>query len=1040
MLILIATTVLSAFPVPTNSEKDTTIPLLPAQQAVKKIRLPDGFSARVFAAEPEVRNPIDMAWDAQGRIWIAENYTYADRQQRFDLTLRDRIVVFQDADADGVVDGRTVFTDDVQMLTSVEVGYGGVWLMCPPNLMFIPDRNGDAKPDGPANVVLDGFTVADANYHNFANGLRFGPDGWLYGRCGGSCPGRIGPPGIPDDQRMDLEGGMWRYHPTKRLVEVLTTGTTNPWGHDWNRYYEAFFVNTVNGHLWHMIPGSHLVRPFTLDPNPYAYELIDLHADHWHFDTGTAWQDSRDGAANAFGGGHAHSGAMVYLGATWPEQYHDRLFTLNFHGRRANQERLDRNGSGYLAKHEPDFFTSDDPWFRGMDLSYGPDGNVFVLDWSDTGECHEHTGVHRTSGRIYKIVYDAGTPERLVDVKDQRVRDVDDQRLVTLHLAKNEWYTRQSRLELIRRATAGTLSDRARELLRTSSTDRRLTPDLRLRFMLTRYSVGDAPVDFLGSQLDDENAHVRAWAVRLLTDTWLIDDARRPAVGRIPAADRDESSLDDQQKTIDRLTRLARTESRPLVRLTLASTLQRLPLRHRVGMAAELSSHAVDADDHNLPLMVWYGLMPVAESHAVELAGLVARCRWPKTRRLISRRLAEQLTTRPEGVDRLLDVAADSIDSDSVAKRTVAPEPVDQEPELSVAGDILAGLRKGFVGWRRAAEPTRWGNLRDRLSTVKDPQIREDIQQLNVLFGDGRAMDTVIQVVNDDTADYAARKAALRTIIQAQPKQLRSICTRLLRNQKLNVLAAKGLARFDDRAIGNAIVNNYRRFRAPARPTIISILVSRRTFAAAMLDAMEEGKTLTADQLTAFDVRQLHSLGDTTLSMRIRKLWGEVRESEQAKKEAIEQLRATLQQPAEIANRDLAEGRSLFNKTCAKCHRMYGEGELIGPDLTGANRNNLDYLLENILDPSAVVSKDYRMTILELEDGRTLNGLVVTENPTTLTLQTQNELTVVLKKDVEHRTLTPLSPMPDGLLDSLSPIQIRRLMAYLQHPIQVPLP
>ena len=203
----------------------------------------------------------------------------------------------------------------------------------------------------PSEVILDGFDVAQENYHNFANGLRFGPDGWLYGRCGGSCPGRIGVPGTPLKDRIALEGGIWRYHPTRKTFEVLATGTTNPWGHDWDAFGECFFVNTVNGHLWHLIPGSHLVRPFTLDPNSHTYELIDQHADHWHFDTGQKWSDSRNGAANEYGGGHAHCGTMIYLADDWPARFHGKLFTFNFHGRRANQEILVRQGSGYVGQH-----------------------------------------------------------------------------------------------------------------------------------------------------------------------------------------------------------------------------------------------------------------------------------------------------------------------------------------------------------------------------------------------------------------------------------------------------------------------------------------------------------------------------------------------------------------------------------------------------------------------------------------------------------------------------------------------------------------
>ncbi|MFM8705766.1 MAG: PVC-type heme-binding CxxCH protein, partial [Planctomycetia bacterium] len=297
-LLAACATAADPFPEPRDSEPAERGSPMPAAEAAATVSLPPGFTATLAAAEPAVQNPIALAWDARGRLWVAENYTYAERTQRFDLSLRDRVLILEDTDGDGTLDRRKVFTDTVQMLTGIEVGHGGVWLICPPRLLFIPDRDRDDLPDGPAETILDGFDVAQANYHNFANGLRFGPDGWLYGRCGHSCPARIGRAGCPDERRLPMTGGIWRYAPKTGRVEVVATGATNPWGHDWNAEGEGFFTNTVNGHLWHMIPGAHFRQMHGGDPNPHSYETIDHHADHFHFDTGAGWQKSGDGSAS----------------------------------------------------------------------------------------------------------------------------------------------------------------------------------------------------------------------------------------------------------------------------------------------------------------------------------------------------------------------------------------------------------------------------------------------------------------------------------------------------------------------------------------------------------------------------------------------------------------------------------------------------------------------------------------------------------------------------------------------------------------------
>ena len=279
------------FPKPYDSE--THGQPMPAAEAARSFKMPPGFKVTVFASEPDVRQPIAMTFDPRGRLWVAENYTYAEAKLRYDTNLSDRVLIFEDTDHDGHFDKRTVFYDQAKVLTSVEVGLGGVFLLCPPRLLFIPDRNHDDIPDGEPEVLLDGFDVTGGNHHTFANGLRWGPDGWLWGRVGISNTPRIGRPGTPEAERIHMNGGIWRYHPTRHIVEAVCSGTTNPWGHDWNTVGEPFFINTVIGHLWHAIPGAHFKLMYGDDVNPHSYGLIDQHADHYHFDTGAGWTKSR---------------------------------------------------------------------------------------------------------------------------------------------------------------------------------------------------------------------------------------------------------------------------------------------------------------------------------------------------------------------------------------------------------------------------------------------------------------------------------------------------------------------------------------------------------------------------------------------------------------------------------------------------------------------------------------------------------------------------------------------------------------------------
>ena len=981
-----------------NTQAETT-PLLSPAEALKRITVPAGFRVSLFAGEPQVRQPIGLTTDARGRVWVAENDTYAEAAVNFDLSQHDRIVILEDADHDGNAERRKVFWDQGQRLTSVELGFGGVWALCPPNLLFIPDRNGDDVPDGPPQVVLDGWNT-DMIRHNIANGLRWGPDGWLYGRQGIQATSFVGPPATPRDQRTPLNCSVWRYHSTLKQFEAVCHGTTNPWGHDWDRLGEAFFINTVNGHLWHVIAGAHLERPHTINANPLVYEPIEMHADHWHFDTGKGWGDSRtaSGEHDRLGGGHAHVGMAIYLGKQWPAAYQGRLFTLNQHGRRMNVERLEREGSGYVGRHEPDILFAGDPWFRGVEVTYGPDGGVYLVDWSDTGECHENTGVHRSSGRIYKVTY--GRPE-LKPAADLTRASLTD--LAAAQTDDNEWLVRAARRELTDRKARGDDTQPAIELLKQMLTSGDAV--VRLRAIWALASLEAVSPAQLYAMLADADEHVRTWGIRLLTDRWPLDTAT--------GGSRAES-LKVDGAVLDAIVARARDDESGLVRLAAASTLARLPMALRPKLAAALLAREEDAEDHNLPVLIWQTLVPLADAQPEQLIALAADARLPQFREWTARRLAELAGKKP---DLLADLFARVVNKPYEVRR-----------------DVVLGAVTGLAGQRKAPMPDRWPALLASFSP-SPAELADALRTLGVLFGDGRALDEVRRLALDEKATLDHRRAALETLIEAGSPDLREVCEKLLKVRFLNTTALAGLARFDDPTIGRQLAKSYRSFHHSERAAVIETLVSRPSFAGELLDQMAAGGIGRGD-LSAAQARQIRSFGDATLTERLAAVWGELRDSPADKQQLIGTLKKQLT-PDRLAKAYRSHGRAIFTKSCATCHRLFGSGAEIGPDLTGGNRKNLDYLLSNIVDPSAVVSKDYLMSVLALGDGRVVNGIVTSENEAALIVQTAQGRQVIARSDIEDKAPSKLSLMPDGLLQPLQPADIADLVAYLMSETQV---
>lgn len=629
---------------------------LSPEQAAKEMTMPKGFKATLFAGEPDVVQPVAFAIDDRGRLWVAEYMTYPKRkgvppspiaadgkptpEQLKDIFgSNDRILVFEDTDGDGKFDKRTVFLDKLNLVSGIEVGFGGVFIGAAPYLMFVPVKDWDnPKPAGDPQILLDGWDFA-RDTHEVLNTFTWGPDGWLYGTHGVFCPSNVGKPGTPKEQRQWVDAAVWRYHPTKHQFEVFAEGTSNPWGFDFDENGQLIEEACVIPHLFHMIQGGKYQRQggthyaanademqrfagkkdgkSDKTVNPYVYGEIKTIADHAHF-RGGQWTEKDRIASDDLGGGHAHAGLLIYQGDSFPAEYRGQLFMNNIHGARINMDVPERAGSGFVAHHGADFIKFNDKWSQIVNLQTGPDGSVFMIDWYDKNQCHlnDMNAHDRSNGRIFKINYGETKPVK-VDLAKLNVGQ-----LFELVIDGNDWYARHARRILQENATTP-LNENVKSAWQHVFTDTigktldsNASTGRKLRAIWTMHVTGYLPEKILQHELNSGDDYIRAWTIQLACEDKNPSDA-----------------------LLKEFARMAREDKSPVVRLYLASALQRLPIEKRGEILEGLLAHTEDATDHNLPFMYWFAAEPLAGKDAATAAKLLAKTKIPQVREFITRRM-----------------------------------------------------------------------------------------------------------------------------------------------------------------------------------------------------------------------------------------------------------------------------------------------------------------------------------------------------------------------------------------------------------------
>ena len=959
----------------------------PGEKTVAQMYLPEGFRAELVAGEPDLQQPVAFAIDERGRLWVAEAYSYPQKQPPGKGL--DKIVIFEDADGDGRFETRKVFAEGLNLVSGFEVGYGGVWVGAAPELLFIPDRNHDDIPDGPPETLLDGFGFQDT--HECLNSFLWGPDGWLYGNQGVFNESHIGKPGAPASQRLTLRAGVWRYHPVRREFEAFAEGGSNQWGLDYDEHGQLFMTHCRSywgrGCTTHVLQGGQFwnqananYAPFILadPPSDYPsfrnYLLASARYDHGAGGAGKPGSD-------AIYGGHSHVGTMIYYGDNWPDEYRGHLFTHNLHGHQINHQVNHVLGSGYDTVHAgKDLFFCSDPSYVAVDLQYGPDGAVYTIDWYDRQHCHNPNTERwdRSNGRIYRIEWAATYKPRKVDLGH-----ASDAELVEYLGHRNEWFVRTARRLLSERARLGRGVDATAIVAVREIASKNPDPVRRLSALWTLHGMGRLAEADLARALKDADPFLRGWAVQLLAD----DPAH---VG----------------KGLSLLAGMAARDSSPVVRRYLASVAQRVPPTVAWPVLEALSRHPEDSEDRNLPLLIWHAL---------------AR-RMPQD---LGRAFAIVSKTPMTALADSIHWYAGTLDGEGLSRAV--------QGVASVSGELrrrrLTGLAHALGSRAGVSMPAAWRALAPSLYGDADLRIRRLADRVAAAFGDDSMFPRLRASLADGATDPDSRKHAFAVLSRGPDRGSLPVFLKLLDDPAFRVPSLRLLSRFDSPEVPPALVARFGSFGPPEKAAALGALTGRASYALPLLDAVASGK-IPRDQLTALHVRQLTQLGNPEVDRRVAASWGRIQQTSSEKQAAIARLEKVFNE-APLWAFDGGAGRGHFQKLCSPCHRIGTDGARLGPELTGAGRNGIRYFLENIIDPNAVIGTDFQVTRVETRGGDVLSGLLGSETPSALTLRTTAGDVVVAKGDIVHRSTADTSLMPEGLLDPLSQREQVELLKFL---------
>jgi putative membrane-bound dehydrogenase-like protein len=962
----------------------------PPGEAASHMTVPAGCEVTLFASEPMVRQPVCIEFDDRGRLWVVQYLQYpnpagltrvkVDRYSRTEydhlpdpppkgVKGADRITILEDTNGDGVPDKSKDFVSGLNLASGIAFGHGGVYVMNPPYLLFYPDKNRDDVPDGDPEVLLTGFGFQDA--HSVANSLTFGPDGWLYGCQGSTVTSNI--------RGVEFQQGVWRYHPLTKKFELFCEGGGNSWGLDFDPHGNLLYTTNFGGFVMlHGVQGAYYWKSFGKHGplhNPYTYGYID-HVPHANFQ-----------------GGHVTDGGIVYAGDNLPASFRGKYIANDLLGHAVRWSGLTRVGSSFHSAHEGELLRANDTWFAPSDLTMGPDGAVYVADWSDQRTAHPDPDADwdRSNGRVYRI---AAKGSKFTPGPDYSKLSAD--QLVPMLAKPDNWVSRKARRELMNRRDPEVV-DKLRQIVENSA-----NPQHALEALWALYVSGGFNDELAGKLLSSDNPDIRRWTVRFLGDAEQVTPELAKRLADVAAHDGDAD-----------------------VRSQLASTAKRLPAADGLPIVRAIALRNLDGKDQHIPLLLWWAV----ERHAIDardevLATFKSAEVWrsPLAKDAILGRLTRRYA------------AEGTTDGMNACATLLAAAPSDADKR-----ELLASLDQGLS--ERSVKDATASNavIPDALAAQLKSLWSEDTTDLHSIRVLSRLGQTEGQAQAWSIAVSAKYPPALRVPLvetmaefgkpDKTAKTLLDMARARGEAEPVRMAALASLARYEDDAIPAAIVEAYGSLPAAMHPRAIDLLLGRPKWAAKLLDAIDAGKVKPTD-VTIEQLQRISDYKDKTLDARVEKRWGRITGG--TPEEKLAEVRR-FNNDLRAAPGNPAAGREIFKNTCAVCHKLFDDGASVGPDLTHANRSDRNFLLVSIVDPSAVARAEYLNYLVKTTDGRVLSGLLVEQTPAAVTLlAAKGERTTIPRDKVQVLKESPVSLMPEGLLSAMKPQQLRDLFSYLQ--------